>query len=85
MSRRLWTLRLALLRLVPHTPLKRWIYGSGVLISVVLALLKLWPLAVLDLGIFMAARLYDVRRNRGRRPKLDTRRAYFFEGPDSDT
>ena len=84
MSRRLWTLRLALLRLIPHTPFKRWIYGSGILIAVVLAILRIWPLAVLDLMVVATARLYDLHRNQGRRPKLNTRRAYFFEGPDSE-
>ena len=85
MSRSFWTLRLALLRLIPHTPVKRWIYSAGLIIAVGLAVLRLFPLAVLDLALVVTARLYDLRRNRGRRPKLNTRRAYFFEGPDSDT
>ena len=84
MTRMFWRLRLGLLRWIPHTPAKRWLYSALIAIMIAFAVTGHVLLAVGAVVLAVALRFLDLRRNSGRRPQLDTRHAYFFEGSDGD-
>lgn len=77
-----WRLRLFLRRALPHTPAKRWAYGSALLLALLGLLLGHVVTALLLAALTVSLRALDLRLSGTRRGRIPTQKAYFFEGQD---
>ena len=79
MSLQSWRIRRFLRQLPPRTPLKRWLYGLGAVLS--LMGLAVSPAAfTAALAVLFAIRVLDMRLHQRRRLRQIERNGYFFEG-----